>query len=314
MSDKEHLDKEELLSGYIDGQLTPRQLTEFKRLLAHDPNLHKELESLEQQRQLLQSLPVETAPVLMAEEIRSVLERRFILADSSHSINRSDVWGLRLRKIAAVAAMVLLPLVILATVVITILQPEKTVPGVAAEIMAVNPAPAAEPLFSAVLQFQTRQPIAANDYIEKKIHTLGLMNFTTPGRQSDRTSYKIICSRKYIESLVGELGELWPRCEKASYAILDTSTNQPVRVEAIDPQQTLTMIQLTDTSNARKLAQDITEQNAQKAIAKTNPTDTAPQPLAPKVSKPILAWDEGKQQVLADEPDTICLVIEVLGQ
>ena len=51
MSEKEHLDKEELLSGYIDGQLTPRQLTELKRLLAHDPNLHKELAAMEQQRQ-----------------------------------------------------------------------------------------------------------------------------------------------------------------------------------------------------------------------------------------------------------------------
>jgi hypothetical protein len=314
MSEKEHIDKEELLSGYIDGQLTPRQLTELKRLLAHDPNLHKELEALKHQRQILQSLPVETAPVLMAEEIRSVLERRFILADSVHSVHRSDVWGLRLRKVAAVAAMVLLPLVILGAVVYTILQPEESVPGVSTETVALSPQPAAEPLFSAVLQFQTSQPIAANDFIEKKIHTLGLMNVTTPGRQSDRTSYKIICSRRYIEGLVGELGELWPRCRNASYAILDTSTNQPVRVEAIDPQQTLTMLQLTDMSNARKLAQDITEQNAQKAVAQTNPAQTTPQPIAPKVSKPILAWDEGSRKAAADEPDTICLVIEVLGQ
>ena len=179
--------------------------------------------------------------------------------------------------------------------------------------MALNPQPAVEPLFSAVLQFQTNQPIAANDFIEKKIHTLGLMNVTTPGRQSDRTSYKIICSRRYIEGLVGELGDLWPRCQKASYAILDTSTNQPVRVETIDPQQTLTMLQLTDISNARKLAQDITSQNAQKA-AQTSPAEAAAPPIAPKVSKPILAWDEGSRQAAADEPDTICLVIEVLGQ
>ena len=84
-------------------------------------------------------------------------------------------------------------------------------------------------------------------------------------------------------------------------------------MEAIDPQQTLTMLQLTDMSNARKLAQDITSQNAQKA-AQPNPVDAVTQPIAPKVSKPILAWDEGSQKAAADEPDTICLVIEVLGQ
>jgi hypothetical protein len=314
MSEKEHVDKEELLSGYIDGQLTPRQLTELKRLLAHDPNLHKELEALEHQRQVLQSLPVETAPVLMAEEIRTALERRFILADTVHLVGKSELWGLRLRKIAAVAAMVLIPLSILSAVVYTILQPAEPMPPTTIEAVALSPQPAAEPLFSAVLQFQTNQPIAANDFIEKKIHTLGLMNFTTLGRQSDRTSYKLVCSRRYIEGLVGELEDLWPRCQKASYAILDTSTNQPVRVEAIDPQQTLTMLQLTDISGARKLAQDITEQNTKKAVAQTNPADAVPQQIPPKVSKPILAWDEGSQKPAADEPDTICLVIEVLGQ
>jgi hypothetical protein len=313
MSEKEHIDIEELLSGYIDGQLTPRQLTELKRLLAHDPNLQKELDALEHQHQVLQSLPVETAPVLMAEEIRSVLERRFILADSVNPVGKADVWGLHVRKIAAVAAMVLLPLMILGGVVYTILQPEGSVPGGSAEIAVLNPQAGAQPLFSAVLQFQTNQPIAVNDFIEKKIHTLGLMKVTTSGRQSDRTSYKIICSRRYVEGLIGELEELWPRCRNASYAILDTSTNQPVRVDAIDPQQVLTMLQLTDISNARKLAQDITSRNMQKA-ADPGSADAVTQPIAPKVSTPILAWDEGSQKAATDDPDTICLVIEVLGQ
>lgn len=313
MSEKEHLDKDELLTGFIDGQLTPRQLTELKRLLAHDSSLQKDLEALQQQRQLLRSLPVETAPILMAEEIRSVLERKFILADTANHVKKSDVWGLRLRKIAAAAAMILLPLVILSAVIYTILQPSETASDVPPETVVLSPVPSAEPLFAAVLQFQIGQPVAANDFIEKKIHTLGLMNFTTLGRQSDRTSYKIICSRQYIEGLVAELADLWPRCEKASYALLDTSTNQPIRVEAIDPQQAVAMIQLTDPAAAAKLAQDFSEQNARKAAAKTNP-DHMTEPLIPNVSKPILAWGESVQQVAGDESNTICLVIEVLGQ
>jgi hypothetical protein len=314
MSEKEHLDKEQLLSAYIDGQLTPRQLTELKRLLAHDSLFQKELEAMEYQRRLLQSLPVETAPAMMAEEIRTVLERRFILADSVHHVDKSGLWGLRVRKVAAAAAMILLPLLVLGAVVYTILQPSEPVPGMISEPVTMKIESAVEPLFSAVLQFQTSQPIAANDFIEKKIHTLGLMNFTTPQRQSDRTSYKIVCSRQYIEGLVGELEELWPRCQKASYAILDAGTNQPVRVESIDPQQTLAMIGLADISAAAKLAQNISEQNAQKAIAKTDPAAAAPPQLPAKASKPILAWDEGRQQAAAAEANTICLVIEVLGQ
>jgi hypothetical protein len=319
MNEKEHLEKNELISGYIDGQLTPRQMTELKRLLAHDPQCRQELEAMERQRQLLQSLPVESAPAELTQEIQSALERQFVLGGSVRHSDKAGKWGFHLRKAVAVAAMILLPLLALGVVVYTILQPTEQTPNTASGPVAAieKKAPAASPelLFSAVLQFQTNQPISANDFIEKKIHTLGLMNFTTPQRQSDRTSYKIVCSRKYVEGLVGELADLWSHSEKASYALLDTSTKQPVRVDGIDVQQTLAMIHLADISTAAKLAQNISEQNTQKALAKANPADTASQQLPEKPSKPILAWDKDAQQLPADTDgqDTICLVIEVLG-
>jgi hypothetical protein len=316
MNEKEHLEKNELISGYIDGQLTPRQITELKRLLAHDSQCQQELEAMERQRQLLQSLPVESAPAGLTQEIQSALERQFILGGSVRHSDKVGKWGLHLRRMAAAAAMILLPLLALSAVVYTILQPTEQTPNTSSgPVAAIEKGASASPelLFSAVLQFQTNQPIAANDFIEKKIHTLGLMNFTTPQRQSDRTSYKIVCSRKYVEGLVGELADLWPHSEKASYALLDTSTKKPVRVDGIDAQQTLAMIRLADTSTAAKLAQNISEQNAQKALVEANPADVA-QPLPEKPSKPILAWDKDTQQVPADGQDTICLVIEVIGQ
>lgn len=317
MNEKEYLEKNELISGYIDGQLTPRQITELKRLLAHDPQCQQELEAMERQQRLLQSLPVECAPAGLTQEIQSALERQFILGGSVRHSDKVGKWGLRLRKTAAAAAMILLPLLALSAVVYTILQPTEQMPNTSSGLVAAieKGAPAASPelLFSAVLQFQTNQPIAANDFIEKKIHTLGLMNFTTPGRQSDRTSYKIVCSRKYVEGLVGELADLWSHSEKASYALLDTSTKQPVRVDGIDAQQALAMIRLADISTAAKLAQNMSEQNTQKALAKANSADAASQQLPEKASKPILAWDKDAQQVPADGQDTICLVIEVLG-
>jgi hypothetical protein len=316
MNEKEHLEKNELISGYIDGQLTPRQMTELKRLLAHDPQCRQEVEAMERQRQLLQLLPVESAPAGLTQEIQSALERQFILGGSSRHSDKVGRWG-RLRRMASAAAMILLPLLALGVVVYTILQPTEQTPNTSSgPVAAVEKGAAAAPelLFSAVLQFQTNQPIAANDFIEKKIHTLGLMNFTTPQRQSDRTSYKIVCSRKYVEGLVGELADLWSHSEKTSYALLDTNTKQPVRVEDIDAQQTMAMLRLTDISTAAKLARSISEQNTQKAFAAANPADTASGPLTEKPSKPVLAWDKDTQQVPDAGQDTICLVIEVLGQ
>jgi len=60
---------EQLLNGFIDGQLTPREQTELKRLMRNDAQLEKRLAQLQKCRMLLASLPVEKAPDGLIERV-----------------------------------------------------------------------------------------------------------------------------------------------------------------------------------------------------------------------------------------------------
>jgi hypothetical protein len=324
MSDKEQIEKSELLSGYIDDQLSPRQITELKRLLNHNPQLQQELASLERQQQLLQTLPREAAPPELAGDIKAALERRFILHHSVRHFVPAGHRGLWVRRIAAIAALVLVPLLALSLVVYTILRPPAAEPGAfpASDSMGISanegrqiPETDFAVNYTPVLQFHTRQPIAAADFIEKKIHTLGLMNFTAGQRESDRASFKITCSRQYLAGLIGQMRELWPLCDKTAYALLNKDGSQPVvQVGGIELPQVLEMLRLNDVSEAVRLASAIAEKNTLAPAAETNPA-FPPSPLD-KPLQPFLAWDEKNTDTAKEDPnpqDTITLVIEVLG-
>ncbi len=322
MSDKEQFEKFELLSDFVDDQLPPRQVNELKRLLNNNPQMQQDLKHLQLQKQLLQMLPVESAPAEMADEIKSALERRFILDHAARHHAVGGRWRLWFRRLAATAALVLLPLFALGLVVYTIIRP--TPADIAApqtqNIAAVdnqtthNSSPDIAAEYTPVLQFQTAQPIAVADFIEKKIHSLGLMNFTVGQRESDRASFKITCSRQYIAGLIDQMSELWPRCEKTTYALIDKASTKPLaQVARIEPSQVLEMLQTSDTSSAVQLAAAITEKNAVRPVEKSNP-DAPASPLSNPI-KPILAWDENNPaKEPADTQDTISVVIEVLGQ
>ncbi len=324
MSDKEQLEKSEMLSSYIDDRLSPRQITELKRLLDHDSQLRQELEVLERQKQLLRTLPVEAAPPELAGEIKAAIERRFILRHSERHFVPAGQWGLRLRRIAAVAALVLVPLLGLGLVVYTILEPSTAEPdafpaSVSRVISANNVLQTPESDFAVnftpVLQFHTQQPIAAADFIEKKIHTLGLMNFAVGQRESDRASFKITCSRQYLASLISQMQELWPLCDKAAYALLSKDSSKPVvQISKIELPQMLQMLQLNDVSDAVDLASVITDKSTQPPAVEMNP-NLFPSPLD-KPLQPFLAWDEKNTPAAKEDPNaqgTISLVIEVLG-
>jgi hypothetical protein len=319
MSDKDNLEKHELLSGYIDDQLSPRQATELKRLLNNNPQMDAELKALEQQCNLLRALPKESAPEGMVEDIKIALERRFILDYNCRHQDSAGRWGLVFRRLAATAAMVLIPMGILGIVVYSIVRQPQTaqdtmpaispIPPIATNVS--NPVPLPEEgtaAYSALLQFQTHHPVQSRDFIEKKIHTLGLMDMTQIRALSDRTSYKITASRQYVVGLIRDLQELWPQTEKATYALLAGQGKDKVLVEGIDFKQTLEMLNLADFKTAAELAKAFTEQNSQRDLA-ANPDGS---PLD-NPSQPILAWDVRPAEIERDTSDTICLVIEVLG-
>ena len=90
MSDESKQNIDELLSGYVDGELSKRKYTELKRLMEHDPELAEKFSELEKQKQLLNAMPVETAPEGLFDAVIASQERKFILDEYSASSGESE--------------------------------------------------------------------------------------------------------------------------------------------------------------------------------------------------------------------------------
>ena len=60
---------DELLSLYIDEQLSERGDTEVKRLILHDEKIAEKLRSMQRAKRLLNTLPTAAAPETMADDV-----------------------------------------------------------------------------------------------------------------------------------------------------------------------------------------------------------------------------------------------------
>ncbi|HEG43853.1 MAG TPA: hypothetical protein ENH94_07390, partial [Phycisphaerales bacterium] len=203
MSEKSKLEIDELLSGYIDGELSQRQRTEVKRLIQHDSELSQRLNQLKRQKQLLGALPIVPAPEGLLDDVKVALERKSILNERpAYHDDSAGVRHLMFRKFLTAAAMFLVPIGILAWVVLNIVMPldsdgdkpffvKPTLPAIFApkpEVRDVSQpghlAVAQLPPFESHLDLTSDQAIALNNFIEKTVYNNGLRDSTIP-RRSD---------------------------------------------------------------------------------------------------------------------------------
>ena len=73
---------EDLLSRYVDGELSEREQTEVRRMAVNDAVFAERLVRMEKQRELLSNMPVESAPEGIANVVRGALERKYLLNET----------------------------------------------------------------------------------------------------------------------------------------------------------------------------------------------------------------------------------------
>jgi hypothetical protein len=121
---------EQLLNGFIDGQLTPREQTELKRLIRNEPQLERRLAELQKCRTLLGSLPVEKAPEGLIEQVKvsaGLAPRRSEVEYEPAGVIRTGAVELMFRKMLSAAAIILLAAGLLVIVWIVV-SPGKKIP------------------------------------------------------------------------------------------------------------------------------------------------------------------------------------------
>lgn len=231
MSEHQKIDLDELISLYLDGELSVRQETELKRLMQHDPSITERLNAMRQQQQLLNALPVETAPASLLDDIRTQMERKLIL-DSAVGESQSILatGHLIVRRFLTTAAMILVPLGLLGLVVFQIMKPPAGGPteyapvrdltadagaaGDAAAPVAADPLP-----FKGTLVLRTENFDAVNKLVKEAIDKQNLLGQAFPDRSANRMRFNITASPKQVAALVDALTPIRPQCSQVALRI-----------------------------------------------------------------------------------------------
>jgi hypothetical protein len=248
---------DELLSSFMDGELSPRQRTEVQRMAAHDPAVARRLRQLQNCRTLFCSLPPAEAPGDMLEQIKHTLERKTLLLEHPVSTRRAaGVVHLVFRKVVAAAAMIAL-LAVLGGVVYQIVAP---VPGTGSLPVAKEPDPlppvpgdrggmtraitmVADAGFSGRLELQTAAFGSTDAFVRREIRSCGLTNLAEAGTADDQRVYRVTGSREGINRLIASLGGVWQDFDSASLRVepLDGAA-APVTIDSVTPEQVVAVV------------------------------------------------------------------------
>lgn len=305
MSDTNDLDIEQLLSDFIDEELSERERTEVKRLVHHNEHLADQLRRLQRQKDLMASLPIDTAPVHIVDNVKSALERKLILDEYTHVADESaGIRHLLLRRTLSVAAMFILPVGILAWIVFNIIAPapvpdrpiavnipRKNIEEEFAEVQkdrietaekAVAKNTVAEYLFDSTLQFSSANSIDINNFIKKAVYDNDLIDCTIPKRpasQLGKSEYHITCDIAGIAVLLDDLAALWDKCDTVSFDLAGDAVPGGITIQNATHQQVAAIFEGTGSSDDRvEKARYFSSLNALNpnlpTLAKSDLTDT----------------------------------------
>ena len=241
-NDKEKI--KEMISSYIDNELSERQHTEIKRLIDHDAELQEYYTRLIKGRTLIASLPQESAPESITKFVISKIERDMILDEHSRGFGESvGKKQLYLRKLIAVAAMIAM-MAVLGFVVYQIVGPSTNTP----QMMAMNESRSAVLKSAATDEVVTynlnmkASNMADSMKIMNELISHNLLESSTIIKKDDnRSEYKIACTGTQAENLIRELGTNWDKFQSPSLVIVRPGNN-PVSMENISVPRILAML------------------------------------------------------------------------
>ena len=272
-------DIEELLSCYIDGELSERGQTEVKRLIRHDESVAGKLLKMEKQKQLLNSLPIASAPEGLVEDIKGRLAKRPI--SERFGLNADESAGARhllYRRVLTAAAMFVL-VGVLAVVVFSVIMPgsalrkDVAIEGggpseVATEskeaiveagrgVEAVDSYP-----FKAALELAAYESIAINSFIAKAIYNNDLVDNTIPKRQATRSDYHVTCTTEQIVGLLDDLEAVWDRCERVSLTVYGETVASDIVIGNVTSAQAIAVLAQEKPDERTELAKNFADFNA----------------------------------------------------
>jgi anti-sigma factor RsiW len=320
---------EELLNAFIDGESSPREQTEVKRLIDNDPQAAERLKELQKCKSLLSSLPHQQAP---SKILTNVMAK--ISADKSASGEPAagrerggqetfrskrqalGVIQLFIRKTLTAAAMFIL-IFGLILVIYQIVSPQKTqhiarttpaAKGVlenrtaVKETVAVKADKAAPPsnvsagspvpAVAGVLTARLELKTKTQDArlaIQKLLEEKLAPDFVVLPSEDEKTVYTLNCSGEKIAAVQADLENLW---NEFASAVLLVETDKPGRLIVIDK---ITASQVADIASQQNLERQLKAASYFSIVNNIRQSRFAADTTSSKpndIPRPLLAKDE----------------------
>lgn len=247
---KEELDQ--LISGYLDGQLSRRHHTEVDRLIKHDPEFLTEFIRIKKQKELLGAMPTASAPEGMFENLKQLIGEKH----PAEPVVRETAEGLRhlrTRRYLSAAAMFAL-IGVLAIILFNIIMPVspksttieitdnlstpeapvKTLAKIKEDSFTDNVLPGAYPINTSI-ELVSSDVITVNGSIEKAIFNNDLLVYTVPGRYDNTSTYQLTCSPDRIVAFLTDLQAVWDKCSDTRLVVHGKNVTSNVVIDDISP-------------------------------------------------------------------------------
>ncbi len=324
MSDESKHNIDELLNGYVDGELSERKYTELKRMMHHDSELAAKYSDLKKQKQLLNSMPVEKAPQGLLDEVISSLERKLILNEySAASVESEGIKHLMFRRVLT-AAVIMVLFGTLGGLIYNITSPaqipntKKIVsgrdehgpePDTVLIPLVEKPVIVAEtPVFRASLNLKTEHAITMNSFIKKLVFTHNLNDFVDPPENEGTSStIRFACGIDSIVDLLADLQVEWNNCKQADLSIYDHALAKEIVIENISPRQLMNVFTEDKFYTRMQIAKDYADFNRLNTYTNTMLA------IDENAVKPVYTATDERPKDRLDGGEKICLVITVTG-
>jgi hypothetical protein len=251
---------DELLSAFLDGELSPRQQTEVHRMAAHDPDMAQRLQQLRGCRTLINVLPRAEAPADMIEQINQSLERRSLLDERSIlTSTHAGVRTLKMRRFLAAAAMIAL-VGVLGVVVYQIVSPVPSGPSSNWVASSETPVPvvqlAAESPFSGRLELSTASLTQAANLISASALDNNLGNYVKEDPSGTRMICRIVGSREKLEAFLTDLSAAGQNFKSARLIVETDRFADSVIVDSVTLPQVAGILNRNTTEGRVQAAKD----------------------------------------------------------
>jgi hypothetical protein len=302
---------EELLNGYIDGELSAEDCARVRQLISENKLVARRLRKLERCRLLVSSLPPAEPPAGLVAGIKRMLDSKTAEASRRHyTQQRLGAQHLLIRQV--LAASVIIGLVgLLGAVLYKIVGPEgMPKPAAVAVREGTTRAERPEPAEAAArasagiysLQLTTAEFVAVDAFINRLLEESTWLRYEANKQQQDRSVYKIYCSRAGLEGLMADMAPVWSRFDSATFVVHTEEIARLVAVEQVRPEQ-ITQIAKKDTLDARiRLAKDFAVFNSIEQFMKPEVAEgDYPGPLT--IPKPVLTSAEKRPARAPEHPE-----------